>query len=318
MAWIFFLILIFSLLALDLGVFHKKNETVSMKESLIWTAIWISIALLFGIVVYYMYDRNFLNVNPNGQGAFGAAINYYTGYVIEKSLSLDNIFVIALIFKFFRIEMKYQHRILFWGIIGAVFFRMLMILLGATFVEKFEYTMYVFGAVLLFSAFKMIRESEEGEDFEQNVGVRLLSKIYRIDWKINSGKFFVRENDKVVATSMMAALVVVEFSDILFAVDSIPAIFSVTTDSFIVFTSNIFAILGLRSLYFFLSGMLDKFKYMKYSLIFILMFIGFKMIFSHFIDPPAYVSLIIIIVSLALGIISSITANNKEKKRQQN
>ena len=315
MVWGVFLVLIFGLLALDLGVFHKKNEKVTMKASLAWTAVWVTLAVLFGGVVYWMYDMNVMDVNPNGVEPINAMIDYYTGYVIEESLSLDNIFVIAMIFKYFKVEDKYQHNILFWGILGAVFFRLGMIVLGSTFVENFEYATYVFGGILLFSAFKMIKEGEESEDFESSFGVRMLSKIYPIDWKIKNGKYLARREDgKLVATSLLAALVVVEFSDILFAVDSIPAIFSITTDSFIVFTSNIFAILGLRSLYFFLANMLDKFKYMKYSLIFVLMFVGFKMIFVHFIHIPALVSLGVIIGSLAMGVLASLTATKTKAK----
>jgi tellurite resistance protein TerC len=314
MIWVIFLAIIFALLALDLGVFHKKNEKVSLKASLAWTGVWVTIALLFGGVVYWMYDMNIMNVNPNKVEPIKAMVDYYTGYVIEESLSLDNIFVIAMIFKYFRVEEKYQHNILFWGILGAVFFRLGMIVLGAAFIENFEYATYVFGGILLFSAFKMMKEGEENEDFEDSFGVRLLSKIYPIDWTIKNGKYLAKVNGKTVATSLLAALVVVEFSDILFAVDSIPAIFSVTTDSFIVFTSNIFAILGLRNLYFFLSNMLEKFKYMKYSLIFVLMFVGVKMIFMPFVHIPAIVSLGVILLSLLLGILASLTSTKGKAK----
>lgn len=312
MIWILFLVLIFILLALDLGVFHKENKVVSMKESLIWTMIWIIISILFGGVIYWIYDTNFMGINHHNTAASKALIDYYTGYVIEKSLSLDNIFVIALIFTFFKIEAKYQHNILFWGVLGAVFFRLGMIALGASFMNNFTFAIYVFGGVLLFSAFKMIRQGEENEDFQNSFAVKLLSKIYPIDWTIKNGKYLTRINGKMTATSLFASLVVVEFSDILFAVDSIPAIFSITTDPFIVFTSNIFAILGLRNLYFFLANMLDKFKYMKYSLIFVLMFVGFKMIFHHYLDSlPAWVSLCIIVLALFLGVIASIQQNKK-------
>lgn len=315
MVWILFLAIIFGLLALDLGVFHRDNRKVSMKSSLAWTAVWVTIAIFFGGVVYFMYDANVMGVNDHRADPLQSMIDYYTGYVIEESLSLDNIFVIAMIFKYFKVEDKYQHNILFWGILGAVFFRLGMILLGTTFVEHFEYATYVFGGILLFSAFKMIKEGEESEDFEDSFAVKLLGKIYPIDWSIKSGKYLERVNGKLVATSLLAALIVVEFSDILFAVDSIPAIFSITTDSFIVFTSNIFAILGLRNLYFFLANMLDKFKYMKYSLIFVLMFVGFKMIFVQFIHIPALVSLAVILLSLTLGILASLTSS---KQKAQN
>lgn len=308
MVWIIFLLIVFALLALDLGVFHRKNEKVSMKASLAWTGVWVAIAVLFGGVVYWMYANNIMGVNPHGMKASHAMIDYYTGYVIEESLSLDNIFVIAMIFKYFRIQDRFQHNILFWGILGAVFFRLGMILVGAKFVESFEWATYIFGGILLFSAFKMMKEGEEAEDFEKSFSVRILNKIYPINWTIQDGSYIKVIDGKRFATPLLAALVVVEFSDILFAVDSIPAIFSITTDSFIVFTSNIFAILGLRNLYFFLSNMLDKFRFMKYSLIVVLMFVGFKMIFVHYIHIPALVSLGIILLSLTMGVLASLTA----------
>lgn len=306
LVWAVFLVLIFGLLALDLGVFHKSNKEVTMKESLAWTAIWVTLSLMFGGVIYWIYDINYMGINHSNTEPFKAMIDYYTGYVIEESLSLDNIFVMAMIFKYFKIEPKFQHNILFWGILGAVFFRLIMILLGTAFVQSFEWATYIFGAILIFSAFKMIRGSEEDEDFKHSAGVRFLEKIYPIDWTVKNGKYIIKKEGKNVATSLLAALVVVEFSDILFAVDSIPAIFSITTDSFIVFTSNIFAILGLRSLYFFLSGMLDKFEYMKYSLIFVLMFVGVKMLIVHFVHIPALLSLGIILFILTAGVVFSL------------
>jgi tellurite resistance protein TerC len=268
----------------------------------------VTLALLFGGVVYWMYDLNVLGVNPNKTEPVKAMIDYYTGYVIEESLSLDNIFVMAMIFKYFKIEDRFQHNVLFWGILGAVVFRLVMILLGTAFVESFSWATYVFGGILLLSAIKMMREGEESEDFESGFAVRMLGKIYPIDWTINNGKYLTISNGRKVATPLLAALVVIEFSDILFAVDSIPAIFSITTDPFIVFTSNIFAILGLRNLYFFLANMLDKFKLMKYSLIFVLMFVGVKMIFMHYIHIPALVSLTVILLALFIGILASLTS----------
>lgn len=312
--WIVFLILVFALLALDLGVFHKTNKTVSMKESLAWTTVWVVLALLFGGVIYWIYDVNFMGINDHGTKAGTAMLDYYTGYVIEESLSLDNIFVMAMIFKYFKVETKYQHNILFWGIIGAVFFRLIMIVLGTAFVNQFEWATYIFGGILLFSAFKMIKESENDEDFKQSFGVKLLSKIYPIDWDIQNGKYLIQKDGKRYATTLFAALLVVEFSDILFAVDSIPAIFSITTDSFIVFTSNIFAILGLRNMYFFLANMLDKFEYMKYSLVFVLMFVGIKMMIIHFVEIPAMLSLLVILFALILGVLFSMLQQDKKKK----
>jgi tellurite resistance protein TerC len=315
MIWIVFLALVFGLLALDLGVFHKNNHKISMKESLIWTSIWVSVALLFGIVIYWIYDVNWMNINKLGIPAGKAMLDYYTGYLIEESLSLDNIFVIALVFKFFKVDQKYQHNILFWGIIGAVVFRLTMILVGAAFVRNFEYATYVFGAILVYSAIKMLIEKEDdNENFKESLPIRMLSKIFKIDWTIQDGRYFAREkNGKRVVTFLFAALIVVEFSDIIFAVDSIPAIFSITTDPFIVFTSNIFAILGLRNLYFFLAGMLDKFHYMKFALIGVLFFVGTKMLIVHYYEIPTSMSLLIILGLLATGVFYSIYSSRHEK-----
>lgn len=308
MIWILFICLIFALLAFDLGFLHKADKKISIRESVIWTSIWVSLALGFGVVIYFLYEYRILGLNPHGVDPSTAVFEYITGYFIEESLSLDNIFVMALIFSYFKIEPKYQHKILFWGIVGAVFFRLVMILLGTAFVEKFEWAMYVFGVILIYSAFRMLRSGEEDSDFQDSLGIKLLSKIYPIDWTTQNGKYFIKKNGKKTATVLFAAIIVIEFSDILFAVDSIPAIFSVTRDPFIVFTSNIFAILGLRNLFFFLSGMMDKFHYIKYSLVAILFFVGLKMILSDVetivITPIA--SLFIILSCLFIGIIFSI------------
>lgn len=312
MVWVIFITLIFGLLALDLGIFHKKAEKVSIKESIAWTIVWVTLALSFGGMIYYLYDEQLFGLNPHNRPPAKAMFEFYTGYFIEESLSLDNIFVIALIFSYFRIEGRFQHKILFWGIIGAVFFRLVMIVLGTAFVEHFEWATYIFGAILIFSAIKMLRSDEEETDFQQSLGVRLLSKIYPIDWENRSGKYFIKKNGKRYATALFASLVVVEFSDILFAVDSIPAIFSVTKDPFIVFTSNIFAILGLRNLFFFLSGMMDKFQYIKFSLVSILLFVGLKMIFAKWIEIPPVASLGIILVCLATGIIYSLMKSKND------
>lgn len=313
MIWFGFIALVFGLLALDLGVFHKSNKKVSMKESLAWTTVWVVIALAFGGVIYFLYDENIYNLNPNGISAHQAMIEYYTGYLIEESLSLDNIFVIAMIFAYFKIDSKFQHNILFWGIIGAVVFRLIMILLGTAFVEKFEWSTYVFGGILIFSAIKMLRGGEEDNDFKESLGVKILSKIYPIEWENQNGKYFVKRGGKRHATVLFAALIVVEFSDILFAVDSIPAIFSITKDPFIVFTSNIFAILGLRNLYFFLSNMMDKFGYIKYALVAVLLFVGIKMMVVHYIKIPALLSLGVILGSLLLGVLVSVLKSTPEK-----
>lgn len=312
MIWIAFLVLVFGLLALDLGVFHKEDHIVSIKESLIWTSIWVSLALLFGLVVHWIYSVNFLEINKFNVPPGKAMLDYYTGYLIEESLSLDNIFVIALVFKYFKIEPKFQHKILFWGIIGAVIFRLIMILVGAAFVRNFEWATYVFGGILVYSALKMIFEKEEDENLKESFAVRLLNKTFKIDWDIRDGRYFIHKEGKRVATAFFAALIVVEFSDIIFAVDSIPAIFSITTDPFIVFTSNIFAILGLRNLYFFLAGMLDKFHYMKYALIAVLLFVGVEMLIIHMVEIPTSISLIAILGFLLTGLFYSIYKSRHE------
>src|SRR5690606_19357556 len=315
--WIIFFTIITIFLALDLGVFHKKDAVVTMKESLIWTTVWVTIALLFGIAIYFIYENQLFGLNTHGSSGFDAITKYYTGYVLEESLSLDNIFVIAMIFKFFKIRPEFQHRVLFWGIIGAVFFRLAMILLGHAFIEQFSWAMYVFGGILIWSAFKMMKDEDEESDFKESLGVRLLSKIYPIDWSIQNGHFIEKVNGKKVATPLLATLLVVEFTDILFAVDSIPAIFSITDDSFLIFSSNIFAILGLRSLYFFLSGMLDKFKYIKFALVFVLFFVGGKMIFHDqlpILKEHSWISLIVILTALISVVVASIVANRKAEK----
>jgi tellurite resistance protein TerC len=303
--WILFIGLIFLILAIDLGVFHKNDQVISIKHSLYWTSLWISLALLFSIPVYFLYQNNTGNIDITNISPSGAVIKFITGYIIEESLSLDNIFVIALIFSFFQIPLQFQHRILFWGILGAIILRGIIILLGASLLRHFEWIGYLFGLLLLYSAFKMLHTKHENHDFKQSSAIKLLSKIFPISWEPHYDKFIVILNGKKTATVALACLVVVEFSDVLFAADSIPAIFAVTTDPFLVFSSNIFAILGLRTLYFFLAGILDKFYYLKYSLIFILAYVGIKMLLADLYEFPAVLSLILILVSLTGGIMVS-------------
>lgn len=312
MIWILFLVLVFVLLAIDLGLIHKENKQVSMRESLMWTSVWIGLALAFGGVVYLIYEHNWFDINAHGASPSATMLDYYAGYLIEESLSLDNIFVIALVFKFFKIPSKYQYKILFWGIIGAIVFRLSMILLGTAFVKQFEWATYVFGGILIYSAISMLKKDDENEDFKDSFGVKVLSKLFKINWEVRDGRYFIRENGKRVATGFFAALVVVEFSDILFAVDSIPAIFAITTDPFIVFTSNIFAILGLRNLYFFLSNMLDRFHYVKYALIGVLLFVGVKMLLVNVYHISTAVSLGVILLFLTAGIGISLLTSKSE------
>lgn len=309
--WIAFLALIALLLVIDLGVFHKEQHVISMKESLFWTMVWIVFALLFGGVIYWVYKENIFAVNPNGTLPSDALLKYYTGYLIEKSLSLDNIFVIAMIFSYFSIPEKNQHGILFWGIIGAVIFRGIMILLGTALIAKFHWSTYVFGGILLYSAFSMMTARHDNVDYYRNPALRFISKFIPIDWEAKDNSYFTVKEGKRYATILFAALVVIEFTDVIFAVDSIPAIFAVTTDPFLVFTSNIFAILGLRNLYFFLASMMGRFGYVKYSLVFILIFVGVKMILVNHYKFPLMVSLVFILGSLAIGVLASMLAKTK-------
>ncbi|MCF8245782.1 MAG: TerC family protein [Saprospiraceae bacterium] len=318
LVWIGFISLIGVFLALDLGVFNKDPHKISTKEALRWTALWVSMSLLFSIFIYYAYENNWFGIGKTiGLHSTGwdAAITYLTGYIVEQSLSLDNVFVIAVIFSYFHIPMKYQHRVLFWGIIGALFFRGLMIGAGAILVQQFDWIMYLFGLILLWTAYKMLKSDDEQIHPENNPVVLQLRKILPVTKSIRREHFFVKWKGRTIAmTPLFVALVVVETTDIMFAFDSIPAIFSITKDPFIVFTSNIFAILGLRSLYFVLASMLDKFQYVKYSLVIILTFVGIKMLVFHplHIVLPEWVSLAFIVLVLGSGIFFSMWKDKQE------
>lgn len=315
MVWILFIILISIFLALDLGVFNKTPHIISSKEAGIWTAVWVTISMAFSGVIYWLYQNNYLD-NPTQLKPLEASIKFLTGYLIELSLSADNIFVIAIIFSSFKIAQKYQHRVLFWGIIGAIFFRGLMIFFGVLLIQKINWITYVFGAFLLFTAIKMLFKKDE-EDFNPKD-----SKVYKIIGKIipitshrDHDHFIIKENNKNYATPLLVALLVIEVMDVVFAIDSVPAILAITSDPFLVFSSNIFAILGLRSMYFFLANMLEKFSYLEYSLIAILFFVGIKMLLVHFYKFPEWVSLCFIGIALATGVIVSLKkANSIEPK----
>jgi tellurite resistance protein TerC len=312
LAWGGFLLLIAFFLALDLGVFHKNDETVSAKSALRWTAVWFVVAMLFNVAVYFAYDNHWLGLGlgagpePTINGR-DAALNFFTGYVVEQSLSLDNIFVIALIFKFFKVPEQYQHRVLFWGILGAVVLRISMILAGAALIKNFHFTIYIFGAILVFTSLKMALSSGDDDfDPEDSRIVKIARKLMPITPNLHGHDFFVHLDGKRHATPLLLVLLVVEGTDVVFAVDSIPAIFGVTTEPFIVFTSNIFAIMGLRSLYFALASLLRQFAYLKYSLIVVLMFVGVKMLVSKWWHPSALLSLAVILGLLGLGVVASI------------
>ena len=297
--WIGFNVFVLLMLALDLGVFHRKAHVVTFKESMAWTVVWVTLALLFNLGVWhYMGPQR--------------GIEFFTGYVIEKSLSVDNVFVFALLFSYFAVPPLYQHKVLFWGILGALIMRAVMIFLGAALIERFTWIIYIFGAFLILTGIKMIVKREEEIHPERNPLVRWFKKLMPVTNDYRGDKFFVRENGVRMATPLFVVLLLVEFSDLIFAVDSIPAIFAVTKDPFIVYTSNVFAILGLRSLYFALAGVMDKFHYLKIGLGVVLAFVGVKMLLGH--TPykiDTLVSLGVIVTVLAASIVVSLLRPKK-------
>nr|WP_315165046.1 TerC family protein [uncultured Flavobacterium sp.] len=309
--WICFLIAIFIFLALDLGVFNKTPHIISSKEAGKWTLIWVTLSFLFSGMIYWLYSNNHI-ANPDALKPTTAAIKFITGYLIELSLSVDNIFVIAIIFSAFKIPQKYQHRVLFWGILGAIIFRGLMIFFGVLLINKFAWTTYLFGAFLIYTALKMLMNGED-DKFEpkKSFVYKSLKKLMPISNHIDQEHFFVKRRHITAATPLFVALVVIEVMDVIFAIDSVPAILAITNDPFLVFSSNIFAILGLRSMYFFLANMLARFNYLEYSLIAILSFVGIKMLLHDFIEIPEWASLAFIATALLIGIIVSLKLNKE-------
>jgi tellurite resistance protein TerC len=292
--WIGFNVFVLIMLALDLGVFNRKSHVISVKESISWTLVWIALALTFNLGIGHFMGND-------------KALEFLTGYVIEKSLSVDNIFVIALLFSYFSVPPRYQHKVLFWGILGALVMRASMIAVGAKLIAEFAWIIYVFGAFLILTGIKMIAKQETDIHPEQTLVVRLFRRFIPVTRDYHDGHFFVRHQGALMATPLFIALLVVEFTDLIFAVDSIPAIFAVTTDPFIVYTSNVFAILGLRSLYFALAGVLDKFHYLKFGLGLVLTFVGIKMLLGH--SPwriDTHISLGVIILILTGSVIASL------------
>ncbi|GAK90581.1 integral membrane protein TerC [Nonlabens ulvanivorans] len=294
------------LLALDLLVFNKNAHVISTKEATKYTILWVSIALAFTGAIYLIYNGSYIS-NPEDLSAGKASIKYITGYLIELSLSIDNIFVIAIIFKSFAIEQRYQHRVLFWGgIVGALIFRAIMIFFGVALIREIDWMTYIFGAFLLYTAFKMLVSKDDEFNPKESVIYKLASRWFTVTDRIEGQDLFIRNmGGKLIATPLFLALIVIELTDVLFALDSIPAILAITSDPFLVFSSNIMAIIGLRSMYFFLSNLLDKFQYIHYSLIAILTFVGLKMILVHYIHFPEWVSLTFIFIALMVGGIAS-------------
>lgn len=292
--WTGFNVFVLAMLALDLGVFHRKAHVISLKESMAWTVVWVTLALIFNLGVWHF-------MGPQ------KGLEFFTGYLIEKSLSVDNVFVFALLFSYFAVPPLYQHKVLFWGILGALLMRGIMIFLGAALITKFAWIIYFFGGFLILTGIKMMLKREEEIHPERNPLVRWFTKFMPVTSDYRGDRFFVREHGVRMATPLFVVLLLVEFSDLIFAVDSIPAIFAVTTDPFIVYTSNVFAILGLRSLYFALAGVMHKFHYLKLGLGAVLSFVGVKMCLGH--SPwkiDTQVSLAVIVVILAASIIASL------------
>lgn len=311
--WFLFIITILIFLALDLGLFNKNAHIIKPKEAGMWTAIWVTLSFLFSLIIHWIY-RNAFIANPTAIAPEVASIKFITGYLIELSLSVDNIFIIAVIFASFKIPQKYQHRVLFWGILGAILFRGLMIFFGVILINKFSWMTYLFGGFLLFTAFKMLFKKEGEEEFnpKHSIIYRNLRKIIPVTSQIDGEHFFIKKKHLRVATPLFVALLVIEVMDMLFALDSVPAILAITADPFLVFSSNIFAILGLRSMYFFLATMLEKFSYLEYSLIAILSFVGVKMLLAHTsFKFPEWISLSFIFTSLLVGILVSLNKSNK-------
>ncbi len=327
-AYVGFLLLVIGFLALDLGVFHREAHEVKIKEATIWTAVWVGTALCFNALIYFAYERHWLGLGidvPQVDGSvkslvsgFEAAELFFTGYVVEKSLSIDNVFVIALVFSFFAVPTKLQHRVLFWGVLGALLMRGAMIAVGAALLQNFSWIIYVFGGILIVTALKMAWMSSTNIDPEKNWVVMGVRKLFPITREYDGDKFFTRPQgpgSRLFGTPLLLALVMVEFTDVVFAVDSIPAIFAITADPFLVFTSNVFAILGLRSLYFCLASLIHRFKYLKPALIVVLLFVGVKMMLVHSsykIDTG--VSLAVIIGVLLLGVVGSLVATRQAPK----
>ena len=300
--WAGFIAFVILLLAVDLGLFHRKSHEVKIKEALIWSAVWISLAFIFNYGVYVFMGKE-------------KALEFLTGYLIEKSLSVDNLFVFIMLFSFFNVQPKYQHKVLFWGILGALVMRAIFIFAGVALISKFHWIIYIFGAFLIFTGIKMLFHKDEEVAPDKNPLVRLFKKFFPVSEQMHGGNFFVKINAKTVATPLFIVLLVVEFTDLIFAVDSIPAILAISNDSFIIFTSNVFAILGLRALYFALAGITKYFHYLKYGLSAILVFVGIKMVIVGYYKIPITYSLLTILGILVLSVVLSVIFPQKEENK---
>jgi len=290
--WIGFNLFVLALLAIDLGVFHRKAHSVSIKEATAWSIVWVSLAMIFNLGIYFTWGEE-------------KALEFFTGYVIEKSLSVDNLFVFLMIFQYFSTPAEYQHRVLFWGILGALVLRAIFIAAGSALLTQFHWMIYVFGAFLVFTGIKMFLQGDEKLEPNRNPVVRLFERWVPMTREYHGQRFMIRTNGQTRATLLLLVLIVIETTDVIFAVDSIPAIFAVTQDSFIVYTSNVFAILGLRALYFMLAGVMQMFVYLKFGLSLVLCFVGAKMLLSDIYKIPIGASLAVIGTVLLLSIVAS-------------
>ena len=290
--WILFNLFVLAMLALDLGVFSRRAHTVGFREALGWSAMWVGLAAAFAVLVYFWHGRP-------------VALEFVTGYVIELSLSVDNLFVFLVIFRYFRVPAEQQHKVLFWGILGALVMRGIFILAGVGLIRRFHWIIYGFGALLVYSGIRLFREGEEQIHPEKNPILMLFRRWMPVTKDYVNGKFFVR-TPELCATPLLVVLLVVETTDVLFAVDSIPAVLAITLNAFIVYTSNVFAILGLRSMYFALAGMMEMFDYLHYGLSLVLVFVGAKMLVSHYYQIPTEVALGVVVAMLGVSVVASL------------
>jgi len=299
-AWLAFGVIILVLLFLDMKVFHRKSSVITIKQSLLWTGFWIALALLFNLGIWIWKGST-------------PATEYLTCYLIEKSLSVDNLFVFLMVFSFFAVPIAYQHKVLFWGIIGAIVLRLAFIEVGATLLYNFDWVFYIFGAFLIIAALRMAFQKEKELHPEKNPVLRVFRKLFGTTENYEGDRFFVKRLGKYVATPLLITVIVIETTDLVFALDSIPAAFSITLDKFIVYTSNIFAILGLRSLYFALAGIMPLFHYLKYGLVVVLMFVGIKMLLAQHYEIPTGIALGVVAVVLIIAVIASVMRNRRNK-----
>ncbi|MFN8360520.1 MAG: TerC family protein [Candidatus Kapaibacterium sp.] len=299
--WVGFNCLVLLLISIDLFVFHRNSHEVKMKEALTWSAVWITLAMIFNVGVYVWFGQE-------------AALQFFTGYIIEKSLSVDNLFVFLMVFAYFRVPPKYQHKVLFWGIIGALVMRAILIVVGAALIAEFHWIIYIFGGFLVLTGIRMAFQEEENINPEKNIVIRIFRAFFPVSETYHEDRFIVRHAGKLIATPLLLVLVSVEFTDLVFALDSIPAIFAITPDPFIIYTSNVFAILGLRALYFALSGVMNLFYYLKFGLAAVLVFVGTKMVIIDFYKIPIGLSLGVVATILVIAVVASLLRQRRESR----